>query len=137
MIDLHTARSRLDAEIKRLALPWLTSIEARADTEMLILRCVGAGHERAWSRPPDDIEAVVESRIPPWPHTQVERAKIAARGAAWERAAQAWGYVAWLHRWWAGRPGEDRDEHLRLAGQADQESKTMKLAAGRAKGRKR
>ena len=136
-MTLHAARARLDHHIDRLALPWLTSIELRADTEMLILRCVGTGHERAWSHPPDDPEAVVQACIPPRPETQVERARIAARGAAWERSAQAWGYVAWLHRWWAERPGEDREEHMRLAAQAAGESKTMQLAAGRAKGRTR
>ena len=128
-MTLHAARSRLDAEIKRRALPWLTSIEIRADAEMLVLRCTGTGHERAWGRPPDDPEATIEACIPARPDPT--SARLAERAGEWAHAADRWRGVAWAHRWWADRPGEDRALHLSRAAQASGEARKAAQAASR------
>lgn len=129
MTGLHTARARLDHHIERLALPWTTHIEARSGTEMLILRCVGTGHERAWSRPPDDPEAVISACIPARPDPRP--ARLAERAGEWGYAADRWRGVAWAHRWWADRPGEDRALHLSRAAQASGEAARAAKAAAR------
>ena len=128
-MTLHAARARLDHHIEHLALPWTTSIELRAGAEMLVLRCVGTGHERAWSHPPDDPEAVIESCIPA--HPDPSSARLAERAGEWGHAADRWRQVAWAHRWWADRPGEDRALHLSRASQASGEARKAAQTAAR------